>query len=48
MYWQYLIVALIILSAASYVGLRVWRKVSAVAGKKSGKGCETGCGKCND
>jgi len=49
MYWQYLIVALIILSAAVYVGLMIWRKVSAVAGKKSGKGgCETGCGKCSD
>jgi len=50
--WQYLIVALIILSAVLYVGLQVWRKVSMAAGKKSGNsdsgGCETGCGKCGD
>jgi hypothetical protein len=47
--WQYLLVALIILSAVFYVGLQVWRKAALAAGKKSGKGgCETGCGKCGD
>jgi hypothetical protein len=46
---QYLIVTLIILSAVFYVGLNVWRKVAAAAGKKGAKGgCETGCGKCGD
>jgi hypothetical protein len=48
MYWQYLIVALIILSAVAYIGRGVWRKAAAVAGKKSGKDCDTGCGKCGN
>jgi hypothetical protein len=47
MNWQFLIVALILLSAGLYVGLMIWRKVQLAAGKKNSKGgCDTGCGKC--
>jgi hypothetical protein len=48
MYWQYLIVALIILTAAAFVGRGVWRKVQTAAGKNSKGSCEAGCGKCGN
>jgi FeoB-associated Cys-rich membrane protein len=40
---QQLLVVLIVLSAAGFVGRRVWRAIAAARAPK-GNGCDTGCG----
>ncbi len=40
---QQLLIALIVLSAAGFIGRRVWRTVAAARAPKGG-GCDTGCG----
>ena len=44
---QTLIVALIVLAAAVYVGRRLWRTLRPARGADAGGGCAHGCG-CGD
>lgn len=44
--WQGIVVGLIILAAAIYVGRRAWRRLRAFSASRSAASCETGCGKC--
>jgi predicted negative regulator of RcsB-dependent stress response len=45
--WQTIVVVLIILAAAIYVGWRVWKRLRAFTSARAGaSSCETGCGKC--
>jgi hypothetical protein len=44
--WQTIVVGLIILAAALYVGRRAWRRLRAFSASKAASSCETGCGKC--
>ena len=44
--WQTIVVGLIILAAAVYVGRRAWRRLRAFSASRAAASCETGCGKC--
>jgi hypothetical protein len=44
--WQSIVVALVILAAAFYVGRRVWKRLRAFTSSRAASSCETGCGKC--
>ena len=41
---QSLVVALIVLAAAAYLGRALWRTVSSARRAKAGGGCASGCG----
>jgi hypothetical protein len=43
--WQTILVILIVLAAAFFVGRRIWQRLHSFS-RATANSCETGCGKC--